>query len=477
MKHFNIKALFGAQDMTQGNPYVNIIKFAIPLLIGNFVQQMYNTVDAIVVGKYVGDAALAAVGAAGPVLNLLFVLFMGVSVGAGIMVSQYYGAKDRAGLSMTVGNALTLTMIATLLIMIIGVSCTHPLLRLLQTPEEDNVFQWTRSYLMIFFSGFVGCAFYNMISGILRGMGDSIMPLVFLVIACVLNILLDILFVAVFDWKVMGVATATILAQFISAILCVFRLLRMRDTVEISRKSLKLRKEISVRIIKLGLPSGLSQMVFSLASIVVQSLINSFGTVVIACCVVVMRVDGFAMMPNFTFGTAMTTYSGQNIGARNVERVRKGNKAGMVLAVSVAVTLTISLFLFGRQLMHLFTDTEELVNLGMHMISIIAIGYIAMGVSQVLQGTMRGAGDTMTPMWLSLITTVAIRVPTAYGLVALTRTAENPAGNPDAIYWSLLISWVIGALLTIIAYRIGGWKKKAQKQMKLNEESKGIEQG
>ena len=454
---FSLAKYFGAQDMTVGNPYLNLIQFAVPLLIGNMVQQMYNTVDSIVVGRYVGDGALAAVGAAGPIVNLLLVLFMGISAGAGIMVSQYYGAKDRKLLSLTVGNSVTLTLLSTVFVMVVGVLITKPLLGLLNTPAD--IFDMTADYLIIFFAGFLGCAFYNMISGILRGLGDSLMPLIFLVVACLLNIVLDILFVAQFGWGVAGVAWATVIAQMVSAILCVWRLIRMTDTVDIDRKSLKLSRHISGQVMRLGLPSGLSQMVFSMAAIVVQSLTNSFGTTVIACSVVVMRVDGFAMMPNFTFGTAMTTYAGQNIGAGLIKRVEQGTKDGMKIGIAVSCLLTACILLFGRALMRLFTNTPELVDMGMHMMSIIAVGYIAMAVTQILSGVMRGAGDTLTPMWISFITTVVIRVPVAYGMAYLTRSAELPNGSPDSLFWSLLISWVLGAVLTLIFYRKGRWRK------------------
>ena len=215
-----------------------------------------------------------------------------------------------------------------------------------------------------------------------------------------------------------------------------------------------------MRVIRLGLPSGLTQMIFSLASVVVQSLTNSFGTMAMTCATIVMRVDGFVMMPNFSFGAAMTTYAGQNIGAGDIKRVDQGTKAGMKLGVAVSSVLCVLILIFGRYLMQMFTNTPELINMAMHMMSIIAVGYIAMGVTQILSGIMRGAGDTVTPMWISIITTVIIRVPTAYILAHLSRTAALPAGNPDSLFWSLLISWVSGAVLTCIFFKIGKWRKK-----------------
>ncbi len=468
---------FGAQDMTSGSPVSVLVQFSIPLLIGNLAQQLYNTVDSIVVGKYVGDNALAAVGASGPILNLLLVLFMGISTGASIMVAQYFGARQREPLTKTVGSAITLTLLSSIFIMVVGTLLVRPLLTLLDTPPD--IYEDTCAYLTIFFLGIIGCAYYNIISGILRGLGDSFTPLLFLIVACGLNIVLDLVFVANFGLGVAGVAWATIIAQAISAVLCFIRLFRMHDTLTITPHMLKLDKKLVLQLTKLGLPSGLTQAVFSMAAIVVQSLTNSFGTAVIACSTVVMRVDGFAMMPNFTFGTAMTTYAGQNIGAGKLDRVEQGTKDGMRIGVLASVVLTVCILIFGGPLMSAFTNTQEVINLGVHMMRILAVGYIAMAITQILSGVMRGAGDTMTPMWISLVTTVIIRVPIAYGIAFLTRSEALPKGSPDSLFISLLVSWTMGALLTIFFFRRGKWRHKAitamGKQTSQEEESAALE--
>ena len=454
-----IKKMFGAQDMTVGKPLYNLAAFSIPLLIGNVAQQLYNTVDSIIVGTYVGDAALAAVGTSGPLLNLLLLLFMGISTGAGIMVSQYFGARRTEDLNKTIGTCLTLTLIASIIIMIVGPLVTPPLMSLLNTPPE--VYDMAVDYLTIFFLGIVGCGYYNIVSGILRGMGDSVSPLIFLVVACLLNIVLDILFVAGLGMTADGVALATIIAQSISAVLCVLKLMRMKDGVKITRKTLIPDKHMSAQVIRLGLPSGLTQAIFSMAAIVVQSLTNSFGTSVIACSNVVMRVDGFAMMPNFTFGMAMTTYVGQNIGAKLMKRVDEGVKAGLRAGLIISAILVGGILIFGEGLMRMFTSTEEVVQLGLRMLRILAVGYIAMAVTQSLSGVMRGAGDTVTPMWISVITTVVIRMPLAYALAFLTRSEVLPNGSPDSIFISLLVSWVLGAVMTSIMYKRGSWRNKS----------------
>ncbi len=453
------KQLFAPSDMTVGRPWEKIVLFTLPMLIGNIAQQLYNTVDSIVVGQYVGDNALAAVGSASPILNLLLVLFMGISVGAGVMVSQYFGAKQREELSMTIGNCVTLTAIASLLIMAAASLFVRPLLELLDTPE--SIIDWCTSYLLILLIGCAGSAYYNILCGILRGLGDSISALLYLLVATVLNIILDVWFVAGLNMGVAGVALATVIAQTVSAVLCIIKLCRMTSVFDLKPRYLKISGHYTTMIIRLGLPSGITQAIFSTAMIIIQSLTNSFGELVIAANVIIMRVDGFAMMPNFSFGTAMTTYAGQNVGARRYDRVEQGSRQGTLIAVCTSATITGLIVLFGKYLMAIFTSTSELVTLSANMMNILAPGYIAMAVTQSLSGVMRGAGDTMTPMWISLITTVAIRVPLAYGISFLTRTPELPNGAYQCIWISLLGSWVIGAVITFFFYKKGGWKKKA----------------
>lgn len=452
-----IKKLFQATDMTEGTPWKKIVLFTVPMLLGNIAQQLYSTVDSIVVGKYVGDNALAAVGSATPILNLLLVLFIGISIGASIMVSQYFGAKQRKELSITIGNCITLTAIAVLIIMVISMLLVRPLLELLGTPV--TIIDWCTSYLLILCVGSVGSAYYNILCGVLRGLGDAFSALIYVAVAAVLNIILDLLFVVKFDMGVSGVAWATIISQAVSALLCFRKLRKMTEYFDMGFSYLKPVKKYTGKIISLGLPSGLTQAILSLAMITVQSLTNSFGELLIAANVIIMRVDGFAMLPNFSFGTAMTTYSGQNVGARKRDRVIQGAKQGTIMVVMTSTVLTILILLFGKTLMGIFTETQELVDLSRHMMGIIAVGYIAVAVTQSLSGVMRGAGDTMTPMWISLFSTVVVRVPIAYGLAYFTRSPEFPNGREESVFISLLISWLMGAIITVIFYVKGKWKR------------------
>ncbi|NLJ33390.1 MAG: MATE family efflux transporter [Firmicutes bacterium] len=451
--------LFSPKDMTVGPPWKRIVEFSLPLLLGNIAQQLYNTVDSIVIGRYVGDNALAAVGSALPVLHFLLVLFVAVATGAGIMVSQYFGAKDRARLSRSIGACVTLTAIASTILMLIGPVVIRPMLILINTP--DTIIDWCADYLLILMLGNWGFSYFNIFSGILRGLGDSLSALIFLLISTALNIVLDIWFVAGLNLGVPGVALATVIAQLLSAVLCALKLGKMQAIFDFNLNMLKPRKKYLLQLLRLGLPSGLTQVIFSLAMVTVQSLTNTFGEMIIACNVIVMRVDGFAMMPNFSFGMTMTTYAGQNVGAKRIDRVELGTRQGLAIAVGVSTVITMIILLFGRHLMNIFTGTVALVDLSMRMMRILAAGYIAMAVTQVLAGVMRGAGDTVTPMWLSLITTIFLRVPIAYGLAHLTRSPQFPRGRPESIFVSLLMAWVLGAVVTYVFYRRGKWKEKA----------------
>ena len=260
---------------------------------------------------------------------------------------------------------------------------------------------------------------------------------------------------------VAGVALATVIAQLVSAVLCMLKLRKMTELFDLKAQYLKPDGKNILTVIRLGLPSGLTQAIFSLAMVVVQSLTNSFGEMIIAANVIIMRVDGFAMMPNFSFGTAMTTYAGQNVGAKQYDRVKQGAKQGTLIAVGTSAAITGLILLFGPYLMGIFTNTRELAVLSADMMKILAVGYIAMAVTQSLSGVMRGAGDTLTPMWISLMTTVVVRVQLAYGLVYLTKTPELPQGRYESLWISVLVSWVLGALITFVFYRLGRWKKKA----------------
>ena len=458
----NLKSLFSAKDMTQGAPWQRILEFSIPMLIGNVAQQLYNTADSVIVGIYVGDNALAAVGSASPILNLLLALFVGISTGAGIVVSQSFGARDRKGLSTYIGNCITLAALCTEVIMVVGPLIAEPMLRLLGTP--DSIIGWCADYLNIYFLGIVGFFFYNMLSGILRGLGDSVSALGFLLLAALLNVVLDIAFVAGLGLGVPGVSLATVISQAISAVFCFRKLMKMSDTFDLNKQTIKLNGKAAMRIISIGIPSGITQAIFSMASMVTQSLTNSMGEMVIAANVIIMRVDGFAMMPNFSFGQAMSVYTGQNVGAQKYDRVTKGTKQGTLIAFSCSALITCVLLFANKYLFGIFTSTAELIDLAGRMMRIMAAGYLGVAITQCLGGVMRGAGDTVTPMWISIISTVLLRVPIAYTIAHFTASPEWPNGHPYSLSASLLTSWVMGAVMSAVAFGMGKWRKKMMHQ-------------
>ena len=452
----SMKKASSVKDMTQGAPWKRILEFSLPMLLGNVAQQLYNTADSVIVGMYVGDNALAAVGSAMPILNLLLALFVGIATGAGIVVSQRFGARDRQGLTEAIGNCLTLSAIATVVIMIVGPLISMPMLKMLGTPE--SIIYWCDEYLKIYFYGIAGFFFYNMLSGILRGLGDSMSALIFLLVAAVLNVVLDLWFVR--SMGVAGVALATILSQGISSVFCYAKLAKMSDSFDLGLKTMKLIPAVAGNILKIGIPSGITQAIMATAGMVVLNLTNAMGEMVIACNVIVMRVDGFAMMPNFTFGQAMSVYTGQNFGARKYDRVGLGVRHGGIMAALTSAAITVVLLFFSPILFGFFTKTPELIDLATRMIRIMAVGYICMSITQVLGGVMRGCGETVTPMWVSIIQTIVLRVPIAYLIAYLTRSAEFPHGSPVALFGSLMISWTIGMLISVATFKLGKWRNK-----------------
>jgi len=445
------KQMVTAIDMTQGKPWHKLLLFTLPLLVGNVFQQLFSTVDAIFLGRYVGDHALAAVGSVLSIFFLIMVLMMGISMGAGVMVAQYFGAKKREDLSYTIGTCITLTAILGAFLMAVGPFLTRPLLVFLSTPPE--IIDYSVTYINVLLIGVLGMSYFNMLSGILRGVGDAFSPLLYLAFCSLLNIGLNYLFVGLFGWGVMGAAVGTVMAQSLSAFLCLRKLMQMRDLFELRLLHLRPRKKYVNQILKLGLPTGLSQAIFSIAMMIIQPLANGFGYTFLAANIIVIKVDGFVMMPNFSFGNAMTVYAGQNMGANKIDRVSQGTKQCVVMALAMAAIMVAIILSFGRNIAGLFTQTPEVLEMSVRFLRILAVGYMAFSVNMVFWGTIRGAGDAMTPMYASLINTALVRVPMAYLLVFLI-------GEPEALIYSLLISWVSISTLSVIAYRIGRWRTK-----------------
>ncbi|MDR0446961.1 MAG: MATE family efflux transporter [Oscillospiraceae bacterium] len=513
-----IKSIFGAQDMTVGRPIRSILLFIVPLLLGNVLQLTYNTVDSIVVGQFSGPNGLSAIGVSMPIQFMFAVFFMTVGTGVSVMVSQYFGAKDKENLSKTVGNSLLLILIATVLATILGLSLSDWILRITSCPPE--VFENAKAYLMIMFLGFVGMGFYNILGGILRGFGDATFPLLVLFGTTILNIFLDIWMVATPDqlsfglgWGVAGAAWATIIAQTLSAVICLARLLRMKHIAEVNRSTMKLDKQIVKTIVRIGIPSGLQQMIMSMSFVFVQSIINSilipFGTgaagevlfngaIFVAVNTAVMRIDGFAMMPAQTFNQAASTFTGQNIGAGKLDRVSKGVKICLTMALSITLIVFVVIWFFGRDLMMMFINETEasildeaqlngfassidfirtmgfetietyitaridkIVEVGYQMQRIMVFGYFLMAIANTIGGVMRGAGDTLAQLWIMIATNIVVRIPLTVIMVNLSKSAEYPNGAPSSIFLSMIIAFGLNVLTTCIYFSTGRWKTKA----------------
>jgi len=394
-------------DMTQGSITRHIILFALPLLAGNVFQQMYNMVDTWVVGRFVSNEAYAAVGSVGPIVNMLIGFFMGLSSGAGVVISQYYGAKRYDQVERTVHTAIVMTLILGVLFTGIGLGMTPFMLRFMKTPE--NVMPQSTAYLSIYFSGIMGLLIYNMGSGILRAVGDSRRPFYFLVVCAVMNTVLDLLFVVVFRMGVQGVALATILSQAVSAALILITLLRTEECVQLRMGKLRLHWDILGKIIRVGIPAAVQMAITSFSNIFVQSYINFFGDNCMSGWTTYAKVDQLIFLPMQSIALASTTFVGQNLGCNQVERARKGITRALVLALAVTAVIMVPVIAYAPQIVRFFNSKPEVVEYGTLLLRWITPFYLLCCFNQVYSGALRGAGNSKAPMVIMLVSFVAFR--------------------------------------------------------------------
>lgn len=395
------------RDMTQGTIWKHLLAFALPLMIGNLFQQLYNTVDSIVVGQFVSKQALAAVGSTTSIINMLVGFFSGVSVGAGVIISQRFGAKDPEGVHKAVHTTISLTLIIGLIGTVVGIVLAPIMLTLMKTPQD--VFVEAKAYLQIYFGGISGLMLYNMGSGILRAVGDSRRPLYFLVFSSCVNIVLDLLFVLGFHMGVEGVAYATVIAQFSSAALIYFTLYRTHDVHRFQPKKLRIYPEMVRSIIRVGLPAGLQQALTSFSNVFVQGYINSFGTNCVAGWSCYHRIDQFILLPMQSISMASTTFVGQNIGHRDLERTEKGIRTAVMLSIVVTGILIGLVVIFCAPLIKIFNDDPGVVEYGVMFIRLISPFYLIICFNQIYAGALRGAGDAKAPMFIMLFSFVLFR--------------------------------------------------------------------
>lgn len=434
--------------MIEGSISKQLINFAFPLLLGNLFQQLYNTVDSIIVGQFIGNEALAAINSSAPIVNLLVSFLMGISVGAGVVISQYYGARKEKKLQDAVHTTLAFAIVSGFILTIIGILLSPIILKLMGTP--DNVMIQSNIYLKIYFAGILGIIIYNMASGILRAVGDSKRPLYFLIISSILNIILDLLFVVVFKLGVAGVAIATSLAQFISAYLTILVLIKSKEDYSVDIKKIRFNKFQLYKIIRLGLPSGLQNAIVSFSNVIVQTNINSFGDIAMAGCGSYSKIDGFAILPVMSFSMALTTFVGQNLGAQKFDRVKKGSKIGILLSLGTTLCIIILLNIFTPHILRFFSTNNEVISYGILMMRILSPAYIFLSLSHAFTGILRGAGLTKIPMFVMILCWCIFRITWITTLIQFIK-------NIGIVFLGYPTSWLLSAIILYIYYKKANW--------------------
>jgi len=433
-----------AKDMTSGSIVKQIILFSLPLMLGNIFQMMYNTVDSVVVGNYVGKEALAAVGSTTMIVNMLVFFFNGFSIGAGVVIARYFGAKDMEMLHKAVETTMAVTFVFCGLFTVIGIAGVKPMLRFMSTPED--VFADAVTYLTIYFAGISGLLVYNMGSGILRAVGDTTRPLVFLVLTSLLNIVLDLTFVLGFRMGIEGVAYATIIAQFISAVLTMLLLTRTKDIYRLTWKDLHVDTNILGGIVKVGLPAGIQSVITAFSNIFVQSYVNYFGSSCMAGWSCYNKLDQFIMLPMQSMAMAATTFVGQNIGAGKKERADQGTRTTIIMTVLVTGVIALLLFIFAEPAIGLFTSDDSVIAYGSLFLHANVFFLLANCVNHVLAGALRGRGDAQGPMIIMLTSFVAIRQ------IYLFIVTHFVANTPLLVGLGYPVGWVTCCILELSYY-------------------------
>ena len=436
------------QNITEGVIWKQILIFFFPILMGTFFQQMYNTVDTIIVGRYVGTQALAAVGSTGSLISLICGFFIGVSAGATVVLSQFYGARDRAGVSKALHAGIVLAVGLGLLTTVLGVGAGPAILRLIKTPE--SCLDDATLYARIYFSGAVVSLVYNMGAGILRAMGDSRRPLIFLIITCFANIALDILCVVVFDWGVAGAAAATVMAQTISAVLVLLTLRKLPEDIRFRVRKLRLDPALLGRILSVGVPAGLQFITFDLSNLLVQSSINSFGAVTMAAWTAFGKADGITWMISGAFGIAVTTFVGQNFGARKYDRIRKGVWVCMGMSVAMIGAVAVLELCCRELILGFFTTDMDVIRVGAYaMLWIVPFNVLFMPV-EIFGGTLRGTGNSVMPTAITGICVCGFRVLWVLTAVRIWHTIEM-------LCITYPLSWFLASSVFYIVYLRGRW--------------------
>ncbi|HIS46575.1 MAG TPA: MATE family efflux transporter [Candidatus Scybalocola faecigallinarum] len=438
----------GATLMTEGSIWRKIVTFAIPLFFGNLFQQLYNTADSLIVGNFLGSDALAAVSSSGSLIFLLVGFFNGISVGAGVVIARYFGARDKDNLSKAIHTDVAFGLVAGTLLTVIGLILAPRILIWMGTPED--VLANSVVYFRVYFCGSLAFVMYNIFVGIMQSVGDSRHPLIYLIISSVINIVLDLLFVGVFHWGVGSAALATIISQFVSAFLCLFRLMRIKTDYRIEIKKIRFHKRHLKMIISYGLPSGLQNSIISFANVIVQSNINSFGKMAVAGCGAYSKIEGFGFLPITCFAMALTTFIGQNLGAQKYDRVKKGARFGIVCSVILAEVVGLCIYGLAPLFIAAFNNDPQVIAFGTAQARTVTLFYFLLSFSHCVAGILRGAGKSTVPMLVMLVCWCVIRITYITATIHFIQDIR-------VIFWAYPLTWALSSVIFMIYFLKGSW--------------------
>jgi len=441
------------KDLSYGDERKLIFRFAVPMLLGNVFQQLYNVVDSVVVGRYIGKAALAAVGTSAPIIFLLVSFIIGLTMGFTIVVSQYFGAKQIENVQKAINTLYIFMFFTSLIVSVGGILLSGQIFLLIDLSPE--IIPDAMIFLNIFLVGLLFLFGYNGTSAILRGLGDSKTPLYFLIGSVVLNILLDILFVPILHFGIWSVAVATVFSEAVAFSAQIIYLNRYHKVVKFSFRGLKFDREIFLKSIRIGIPTGLQQTFVAAGMVALYWVVNQFGVDANAAYSAAGRIDSFAAMPAMSFSVALSTFVGQNLGANRPDRVKTGLRATLIMTSVISISISLITVFFGRFLMHMFTTDPVVIRMGGDYLMIIGSTYLLFSTMFVINGVLRGAGDTLVPMFISLFSLWVVRIPVAYFL------SKNTSLGVLGIWWSIPIGWFSGMVLYYWYYRLGKWKTRA----------------
>lgn len=437
--------------MTEGAIWKKILLFSIPLILGNLFQQLYNTVDSIIVGNYIGSHALAAVGSGSSFINLLIGFCVGASAGAGVVISQAYGAQDEERLHKAVHTTIAIAIAAGIIVTIAGIILAPTVLNIMNTPAE--IHKDAAVYLRVYFGGMLFSVVYNLAAGILNAVGNSRRSLIYLMVAAISNIILDLFFVVVLKMGVVGVALATDISQFLSCVFIIGYLMKTNEVYKLKVREIRFHGQMVSKIIKMGLPTGIQNIVIALSNVIIQSGINSFGAVVMAGFTSYVKIDGFNFLPLMSFSMAATTFTGQNIGAGKIDRVKKGMKVSLAMGMGYAMLTGVLLYNLAPYAMGIFTKDPEVVACGVYLMKFFCPFYWILAFIHIMAGTIRGTGKTLPPMIIILVSLCLFRV-------VWIATVVPVIGELYGLIMVYPLSFGVGAILTILYAKFGKWMPK-----------------